>query len=67
MKRKTKKLQEVVNEIDNESMELNIEELTEVQGGIEATDKDPGGSCGLGCYIGGGADEPTGAADVQYE
>jgi len=61
MKRKTKKLQEVVNEIDNESMELNIEELTEVHGGIEGDDKSvPVESCGLGCYLGAGADEPTG-------
>jgi len=59
MKRKKKKFQEVINKIDNESMELNIEELTEVQGGIEATDKVPSESCGLGCYLGAGADEPT--------
>ena len=57
--KKMKKFQGVINEMDNESMELNIEELTEVQGGIEATDNDPAASCGLGCYLGAGADEPT--------
>jgi len=60
MKRKKKKNMGVINEMDNESIELNIEELTEVQGGIEATEKDvPVEQCGLGCYIGSGADEPT--------
>jgi len=59
MKRKKKKMQGVINEIDNESMELNIEELTEVQGGIEAIEEEPVPSCGLGCYLGAGTDEPT--------
>jgi hypothetical protein len=58
---KKKKVQEVRNEVDNESMELNIEELTEVQGGIESNDKEvPAESCGLGCYLGAGStNEPT--------
>jgi len=61
MKRKKEKAQETIHEIDNESMELNIEELTEVQGGIESEDNPlPVESCGLGCYLGAGADDPTG-------
>ena len=59
MKREKEKA--VNNEIDNESIELNIEELTEVAGGIDDDEKDvPIGSCGLGCYLGSGTEEPTG-------
>jgi hypothetical protein len=41
------------------SEQLNIEELMDVQGGIEDdSDDDRKGSCGLGCYIGTGSSEP---------
>jgi hypothetical protein len=50
-----------VQNYDDESEVLNIEDLTEVQGGI--ADKDAGvpegGSCGLGCFQGSGGVEPT--------
>jgi len=57
MKRRKKK--EIGNAVDSESIELDIEELTEVQGGIEAQEnQEPEDTCGLGCYLGSG-DEPT--------
>ena len=37
---------------DEETEELNIEDLTEVQGGIE--DMIRRGDCGLGCFLGAG-------------
>jgi hypothetical protein len=37
---------------EDESVEINIEELTEVQGGIEENFRK--GECGLGCFIGTG-------------
>jgi len=55
------KLNEIINLVDNESTELIIEELIEVQGGIEDKEKDkdvPVENCGLGCYLGSGADVP---------
>jgi len=37
---------------DEETDDLNIEGLTEVQGGIDHEDET---DCGLGCYVGSGA------------
>ena len=37
----------------DEDVELSIEEITEVQGGIEKDETDDK-SCGLGCFIGAG-------------
>ena len=58
MKRK-KQVKSIFEE--DESAVLNIEDLTEIQGGIEDESKDvPVGSCGLGCFQGtGGVDDPT--------
>jgi hypothetical protein len=43
-------------DLESEDSKLNIEELMDVQGGIEDNDESDGkGSCGLGCYIGTGA------------
>ena len=39
---------------DEEGDNLNIEELTEVQGGIDDHDESEQ-DCGLGCYVGSGA------------
>ena len=46
---------------DDESSELDIEALTEIQGGIEDETKEvPTGPCGLGCFQGsGGVDDPS--------
>jgi hypothetical protein len=38
---------------DDETVEINIEELTEVQGGIE-DEYFRKGDCGLGCFLGAG-------------
>ena len=48
------------NEIfeDNETAELDIESLTEIQGGIEDDEKRSRDNCGLGCYIGSGSGKP---------
>lgn len=37
---------------DDETEELNIEHLTDVQGGLDDFVVEPG--CGLGCYLGSG-------------
>ena len=48
---------------ENESTILNVEELTEIRGGVEDEDKDSlEGSCGLGCFLrvgSGGFDNPV--------
>jgi len=60
MKRK-KKEKEIFKEDDSVEL-IDIESLTEIQGGIEDGPTDvPTGTCGLGCFQGaGGTDEPTG-------
>lgn len=55
MKKKEEKKWKDVNP-EEEVSELNIEELTDIQGGVE-DDKDKGQSkptCGLGCFQGSG-------------
>jgi len=39
---------------DDETTELDIESLTEIQGGIEGDDKPSRDNCGLGCFVGAG-------------
>jgi hypothetical protein len=57
MKTKEEKQNQLSEEEDSELM--NVEELMDIQGGIEADEDDRKGSCGLGCYIGsGGVGEP---------
>jgi len=46
------------NHGDEETAELDIEVLTEIQGGIEIDDKTSRENCGLGCYIGSGISTP---------
>jgi len=44
---------------EDESGELNIEEIIMIQGGIDADEKGvPIGTCGLGCFQGSGSVEP---------
>ena len=47
-----KEKKEKKNYDEDETVELNIEELTDVQGGIEDVIKKD--DCGLGCFIGAG-------------
>ena len=47
-----KEEKEVRNFEEDESVELNVEDLTDVQGGIE--DGLGRSDCGLGCFIGAG-------------
>jgi hypothetical protein len=59
MKKKDEDIEKRDNQ-DEETSNLNIEELTEVQGGIDDPD-DVEQDCGLGCYVGSGSgtkDEP---------
>ena len=42
------------NSIDDETTELDIEVLTEIQGGLEDDGKKSKDDCGLGCYVGSG-------------
>ena len=39
----------------NESDEMNIEDITEIQGGVEEEDGSGAKSCGLGCILGAGS------------
>jgi len=39
---------------EDETLEMNIEELIEIQGGIEDDEQDPP-YCGLGCFLGAGS------------
>ena len=43
---------------DDETTELDIEVLTEIQGGIEDDDKPIRDDCGLGCFVGSGSGKP---------
>ena len=43
---------EVKNYEEDETVELNIEEITDIQGGIE--DDRGKNECGLGCFLGAG-------------
>jgi len=43
---------------DDETTELDIEVLTEIQGGIEDEKKLPKEDCGLGCFVGSGLGKP---------
>ena len=43
---------------DNETVELDIESLTEIQGGIENDERRSSDDCGLGCYVGSGSGRP---------
>ncbi|MDR3339776.1 MAG: hypothetical protein LBT25_06770 [Candidatus Symbiothrix sp.] len=52
MKEKEKKREK---NSEDETVELNIEELMDVQGGIEDTGDDQKESCGLGCFLGAGS------------
>lgn len=38
--------------MEKDTSELNIEELTDIQGGIEDDDKTIAPTCGLGCFQG---------------
>jgi hypothetical protein len=53
MKEKDEDIEKTDNQ-DEETSNLNIEELTEVQGGVDDND-DAEPDCGLGCYIGSGS------------
>ena len=53
---KTKK--EKKNYEDNDITELDIESLTEIQGGIEDEDHRSKENCGLGCFVGSGTGLP---------
>jgi len=53
MKRKDEDTEKTDNQ-DEEISNLNIEELTEVQGGIKDQDENEP-DCGLGCYLGSGS------------
>ncbi|WP_352422469.1 hypothetical protein [Proteiniphilum sp.] len=41
--------------MEEDTSELNIEELTDIQGGIEDDDKTITPTCGLGCFQGSGS------------
>ena len=59
-----KEKKDMKNFEENESGELNIEEITMIQGGIESDGKkDPGGTCGLGCFQGSGSVESISSND----
>ena len=45
---------EMKNYEEEETVELDIEELTDVQGGIDDDDISKNERCGLGCFIGAG-------------
>jgi len=53
-----KREKEKKNVQEDETVELNIEDLTEIRGGIEEDDNKSDDSCGLGCYIGSGISRP---------
>ncbi len=53
MKEKDENTEKTDNQ-DEETSNLNVEELTEVQGGVEDND-DVKTDCGLGCYVGSGS------------
>jgi len=36
---------------EDETVEMNIEDLTEIQGGIDDNETGTSGTCGLGCFI----------------
>ena len=56
MKKKVK----VKQNFEDEFSVLDIEDLIEIQGGIEDESKEvPKGTCGLGCFQGAGGVEPT--------
>ena len=59
MKKEKEKLEE------DETVELNIEDLTEIQGGIENDDKSSKENCGLGCFIGSGSSGPIKRKEPQ--
>lgn len=41
--------------LEEDISELNIEELTDIQGGVEDDDKTITPTCGLGCFQGSGS------------
>ena len=43
---------------DDETTELDIEVLTEIQGGIQDEKDRPKEDCGLGCFVGSGLGKP---------
>jgi len=43
---------------NDETTELNIEVLTEIQGGVEDEKKLSRDDCGLGCFVGSGSGRP---------
>jgi len=43
---------------NDETEELDIESLTEIQGGIEDLEKPSRDDCGLGCFVGSGSGRP---------
>lgn len=53
MKKENKEKKEQ-QEFKDDFVELNIEELTDIQGGIEDDDKTTLPTCGLGCFQGAG-------------
>ena len=57
-----KEKKEKKNSRDDETTELDVEVLTEIQGGIEDDGKRSRNDCGLGCFVGSGSvspDDPT--------
>ena len=52
-----KEAKEKTNLEEDETVELNIEDITAIQGGIDDDDKDKPKPCGLGCFIGAGGAE----------
>lgn len=54
MKEKDEK-ENLEENLEENTSELNIEELTDIQGGIEDDDKSIPPTCGLGCFQGSGS------------
>ena len=53
-----KKRKEKKNYENDETDQLDIEVLTEIQGGIENNEKRSREDCGLGCFVGSGSSRP---------
>ena len=53
------------NFVDDETTELDIEDLIEIQGGIEDDEKLSRDDCGLGCYVGSGSGKPEGPIKLR--
>ena len=54
-----KKRKEKKNFENDEADELNVETLTEIQGGVESEKDKSKEDCGLGCFVGSGSGRPV--------